>query len=88
MTVNRCSCLYSFAGNVKAEDGYFLYTDENGYVSSHAYTMTIDSVILRPGNAGIYFGGSFETGSNVPVSQRGIVVSLYNAEPVADGRTS
>ena len=78
-------CLYSFAGAVKAADGYFLYTDENGYTSSHAYEVAIRSTSLRPREAGIYFGASFQTGDKIPVTHQGIVVSVYNPEPVADG---
>ena len=76
--------LYSVSGTVKAMDGYLLYTNESGNVSSHAYKLAIDCASLRPGAAGIYFGGSANTGS-MPISASGIVVSLYNECPVADG---
>ena len=77
--------LEEVSGNVKAMDGYFLYTDEKGYISSHAYRLAINSVALRPSAAGIYFGGSFNISGSVPVLGSGIVVSVENPLPVADG---
>ena len=77
--------LEKVSGTVKAMNGYLLHTDENGYISAHAYQLMIDSVVLRPSNAGIYFSGSFQSSDSVPVRSKGVVVSLYNEMPVADG---
>lgn len=71
-------------GTVKAMDGYILYTDESGNISSHAYVLTVDTVALRPNAAGVYFAGTVNTGS-ARVFREGIVVSVYNTKPVADG---
>lgn len=77
--------LEEVSGSVKAMDGYFLYTDENGYISSHAYSLSVNTVVLRPSAAGIYFGGCFNTGTNVQILKQGIAVSVSNQNPVADG---
>jgi len=72
-------------GSVKAMDGYLLNTDANGYISSHAYSLSVNTVVLRPSAAGIYFGGCFNTGTNVQIIRQGIAVSVSNPNPVADG---
>ena len=72
-------------GAVKAEEGYLLYKDESGYVSAHAYTLAVSNAVLRPGAAGIYFSGSFNIHAGVPVVRKGIVLSVYSPQPVADG---
>ncbi len=50
-----------------------------------AADLTIESVTLRPGSAGMYFSGSFDIQEGVAVVRKGIAVSVYNALPVADG---
>ena len=45
----------------------------------------ITSVSLRPGAAGIYFTAEFFVDDSVAVKRQGIVVSLVNKNPVADG---
>lgn len=77
--------LQGVSGKVRAMDGYLLYTDNNGYVSSHAYSMAINTVTLRPGSAGIYYSGSLKTDGIVPILRSGIVVSLYNENPTVSG---
>lgn len=47
--------------------------------------IAITTVTLRPGSAGIYFGGSFDVDSGLDVKRQGIVLSLVNQLPVADG---
>ena len=47
--------------------------------------LQLTTVTLRPGAAGLYFTGSFDIARDVEVARRGIVVSVYNALPVADG---
>ena len=81
----KCGCIEEITGAVEAMDGYLLATDENGYVSAHAYSLEVNTVVLRPGAAGIYFVGSMNVDENVAAVRKGIVVSLYNANPVADG---
>ena len=73
------------SGTVKAVDGYLLHTDANGYISSHAYSLSINSVALRPSVAGIYFGGYSQTDETIQVVRRGVAISLSNKNPVADG---
>lgn len=52
--------LEEVTGTVKAVKGYQLYTDENGYVSVHAYRLDVTSAVLRPSMAGMYFVGTFQ----------------------------
>lgn len=47
--------------------------------------LQLTTVSLRPSAAGLYFTGSFDIARDVEVARRGIVVSVYNALPVADG---
>jgi len=46
---------------------------------------TITGVTLRPDSAGIYFNGVFNMDSAAPVKRQGIVLSVYNKLPTADG---
>ena len=72
-------------GAVEAKEGYLLQTDEKGRVSAHAYTLGITSAVLRPRVAGVYYSGVLNVGDAVPVARKGIVLSVYNTCPVADG---
>ena len=47
--------------------------------------IAITTVTLRPKSNGIYFGGSFDIDSSLNVKRQGIVLSLVNQMPVADG---
>ena len=77
--------LQKYTGSVKAMDGYILLKDSNNYISAHAYALEINTVTLRSGVAGIYFGGSMNLDENISVIRKGIVLSLDNPNPVADG---
>jgi len=80
--------LRNVTGSVKAMEGYLLNTDANGYISSHAYALTLTNAVLRPSAAGIYFNGSINVDDSISVVRKGIVVSLYDTQPVADGSES
>ena len=77
--------LGSISGTLKAMDGYLLYTDSDGRITAHAYAMELTSVSLRPGCAGVYFGGVLSVDENLPVVRKGIVLSISSQQPVADG---
>ena len=47
--------------------------------------LAIDSISLRSNCAGVYYGATFRIPEGVEVARQGIVVSLYNQLPVADG---
>lgn len=83
--VGSYGALYAVTGTVEPMDGYMLHTDENGYVSSHAYTLEVHTAVLRSRTAGIYFRGTMEAGEMFGVVRKGIALSLYNSLPVADG---
>ena len=77
--------LQKYSGTIKPVEGYVLLKDSNNYVSAHAYALEINTVTLRPSVSGIYFGGSIKLDENISVIRKGIVVSLDNEKPVADG---
>ena len=52
--------------------------------SQELVKLSVDTVTLRPGCAGLYFQGSFSIDQSVTASRCGIAVSLYNQAPVAD----
>ena len=66
---------------------------ENGYttftctVCKHqaVISLVVDSVALRPNVAGIYFAGSFQADPSLLIKRQGVVLSLFNDSPVADG---
>lgn len=47
--------------------------------------MVINSISMRSNCAGMYYGATFRIPSDMDVVRQGIVVSLYNQLPVADG---
>ena len=77
--------LEELTGTVKAAEGYLLYTDEKGYLSSHAYDLTLTAAVLRPGAAGMYFTGDFKGDAQAKsmVESWGVAMDAYTA-PTAD----
>lgn len=47
-------------------------------------SISIESVVLKPSDAGVYFKGIYAADSDVKIAERGVVVSVSNALPVAD----
>lgn len=60
------------------------YTDVELTQPDNGENISISSVSLRPGKAGIYFNGQFNLDQSLPVERYGVAVSVYNQLPVAD----
>jgi len=76
----------SVAGNAVPSDGYVLLTETDG-ISFHKVDVGMQQVSLRPGEAGIYYTGSFRYDEAVAaqVAASGVTLSTENTDPVADG---
>lgn len=76
----------SVAGNAVPSDGYVLLTETDG-VSFHKVDVGMQQVSFRPGDAGIYYTGSFRYDEAVAaqVMASGVTLSTENTDPVADG---
>ena len=78
--------LQVISGNVVPAEGYVQLTEADG-CSFHKVTVAMKSVSLRPGEAGIYYTGSFLYDEAVAqqVAVSGVALSTENTDPVADG---